>query len=104
MKWLYHSVAKEMWHIDRAPWRYLMPHISGGLAFGTIATLNSIMATEAGSAMSGTKAIAMGFLVGFFSDNAVAKLAEVADTLLGPTRRFTPPKHDGRQDGEGSRP
>src|SRR6266498_6151749 len=53
MKWLYHSVGKEMWHIDRSPWRYLTPHISGGLAFATIAILNSIMATESSPAMSG---------------------------------------------------
>src|SRR5437867_713614 len=53
MKWLYHSVAKGKWHIDRAPWRYLTPHISGGLAFSTVVILNSLLATEASSAMSG---------------------------------------------------
>src|SRR5262245_42135011 len=69
MKWLYHSVAKWSWNLDRAPWRYLTPHISGGLAFATVAILNSIIANEASSSMSGTKAVAIGFLVGFFSDN-----------------------------------
>jgi hypothetical protein len=102
MKWLYHSVGKEMWNIDRSPWRYLTPHISGGLAFATIAILNSIMAAESSPAMSGTKAIAMGFLVGFFSDNALAKLAEVAETLLGPSRKSAPPRLDAQGHGEGS--
>jgi hypothetical protein len=92
MKWLYHSVGKRMWHIDRAPWRYLIPHISGGLAFATVAILNSIIAPDQGTAMSGARALAIGFLVGFFSDNAVAKLTEVAETLLGPSRRFPSPK------------
>jgi hypothetical protein len=102
MKWLYHSVAKWSWNLDRAPWRYLTPHISGGLAFATIAILNSIVASEASSSMSGTKGIAIGFLVGFFSDNAIAKLAEVAETVLGPTRRFTSSKDD-RSDHRGSK-
>jgi hypothetical protein len=108
MKWLYHSVGKRIWHIDRAPWRYLTPHISGGLAFATVAILNSIVAPDQGTAMSGARAFAIGFLVGFFSDNAVAKLTEVAETLLGPSRRFPTPKpshptdseHDRRGDGE----
>ena len=52
--------------------------------------------------MSGTKAVAIGFLVGFFSDNALAKLAEVAETLLGPTRRFDVRKDD-RSDGKASK-
>jgi hypothetical protein len=85
MKWLYHSVAKQIWHVDRALWRYLTPHISGGLAFATVVILNSITATGQGATSSGGKTVAIGFLVGFFSDNAVAKLAEVARTLLGPS-------------------
>jgi len=87
MKWLYHGVAKQIWNLDRSLWRYLTPHISGGLAFAVAVTFASIIASEQGALISGTKAVAMGFLVGFFSDNAVAKLSEVAETLLGPTRR-----------------
>lgn len=87
LKWLYHSIAKTTWHADRAPWRYLTPHISGGLAFGTVAILNSFVSTGQSAAMSGTRTLAMGILVGLFSDNALAKLTEVAETLLGPTGR-----------------
>ena len=32
-KWLYHSVARQTWHMDRRIWRLFTPHISGGLAF-----------------------------------------------------------------------
>jgi hypothetical protein len=97
LKWLYHSVAKQLWNLDRCLWRYFTPHISGGLAFAITAIFNSILASDRGSFMSGTKTLAIGFLVGLFSDNALAKLAEVAETLLGPTRRFSSPKrhHNG---------
>ena len=87
MKWLYHSVAKTTWHVDRSPWRYLTPHISGGLAFATVTILNSLFATTQAAAVSGERALSMGILVGLFSDSALAKLSEVAETLLGATRR-----------------
>ena len=32
-KWLYHTVARQLWHLDRRIWRLFTPHISGGLAF-----------------------------------------------------------------------
>ena len=87
MKWQYHSVAKLMWHLDRRLWRYLTPHISGGLAFASFAIVGSFDA-HSSIASSAARAFSFGFLVGFFSDNALAKLAEVAETLLGPTKRF----------------
>jgi len=92
IKWLYHTVAKQLWNLDRCLWRYFTPHVSGGLAFATTAIFNSILASDRGSFMSGPKTVAIGFLVGFFSDNALAKLAEVAETLLGPSRRAGSPK------------
>jgi len=36
MKWLYHSVAKQLWNIDRRLWRYFIPVIAGSLAFAMI--------------------------------------------------------------------
>lgn len=100
MKWLYHVVAKGVWNVDRLLWRYLTPLISGGLAFATIAILNSIVAPEQGAAMSGTRAIAVGFLVGFFSDKALAKLYELAETLLGPAGKFDSSKHGQQRDSD----
>jgi hypothetical protein len=29
IKWMYHSVAKGLWHEDRCLWRILTPHLSG---------------------------------------------------------------------------
>ena len=87
MKWMYHTVAKQLWNLDRQLWRYFTPHISGGLAFVTIALMDSSEAFNPNIFASNERTVALGFLVGFFSDNALAKLAEIADTLFGPTRR-----------------
>lgn len=86
MKWLYHTVAKQEWHLDRRPWRYLTPLISGGLAFFTVAIVQSVSAFDPTVVSTNARSTAFGFLIGFFSDNALAKLAEVAETLLGRTR------------------
>jgi hypothetical protein len=88
-KWLYHSVAKQRWHEDRRLWRLFTPHLSGVLSFATFVTMISgllpmierkVIETEA-------MAVAIGFIVGYFSDTAVAKLSEVAETLFGSTRK-----------------
>lgn len=87
MKWLYHTVAKRTWHLDRRIWRYLTPLISGGLGFFTVAIVQSLSAFDPVVVSTNARTTAFGFLIGFFSDNALAKLAEVAETLLGRTRR-----------------
>ena len=88
IKWLYHSVAKQIWHQDRRLWRVFTPHISGGLAFVVVALISSGLlrvfdryATESKSLVFG-----LAFLVGYFSDNSIAKLAEVAGTIFGSVR------------------
>jgi len=88
IKWLYHSVARQSWHIDRRLWRLFIPHISAGLSCAVIALISSGLirifdhhATESPALVFG-----LAFLVGYFSDNTIAKLAEVAGTLFGPTR------------------
>lgn len=88
MKWLYHSVAKHIWNLDRRVWRFLTPYISGCLAFASIAIIDSFGVFNQSLLLSRGRSFAFGFLVGFFSDNAAAKLAEVAETLFGPTPRM----------------
>ncbi len=87
MKWLYHSVAKHIWNLDRRWWRYFTPVISGGLAFATILIVESFGVFDPNLVSTRARTSAFGFLVGLFSDNAMAKLAEVAQTLFGPTHR-----------------
>lgn len=88
VKWLYHSVARGWWNIDRRLWRIFTPHISGGLAFAVTALISSGMVSIFdGKAMdSHCGVIGFGFLVGYFSDSAIAKLYEIAETIFGTSR------------------
>jgi hypothetical protein len=88
IKWLYHSIAKQVWHLDRRLWRFFTPHISGGLAFIVIALISSglVRVFDRHAIESPPLVLGVAFLVGYFSDSTVAKLAEVADTLFGANR------------------
>lgn len=102
IKWLYHSVARNIWHQDRRLWRILTPHISGGLAFAMIALVSSgmfrIFSSEIIQSLS--LVVGMSFLVGYFSDSAVAKLTEIARTLFGSQRDIE--KHT-KKDSKGTK-
>jgi hypothetical protein len=89
LKWLYHSVAKGLWHQDRALWRFFTPHISGALAFSFVLLISSnlLRIFDQTTFTSSMSVAAVSFLVGYFSDSAIAKLAEIAETLFGTTRK-----------------
>lgn len=84
-KWLYHSVAHGWWHEDRRLWRLFTPHMSGALAFFAIALVSSGAVRLFDQAASDSTAflVGAGFLIGYFSDNAIAKLSEIARILFG---------------------
>jgi hypothetical protein len=86
-KWLYHTVARQLWHLDRRIWRLFTPHLSGGLAFVVVSLVSSniLKIFDSRAVESGPAIVGIAFLVGYFSDSAVAKLAEVAETLFGTT-------------------
>ena len=88
IKWLYHSVAKQIWHLDRRLWRVFTPHISGGLAFVVVALISSGLLRVFDRCATESKSLVFGlaFLVGYFSDNSIGKLAEVAGTIFGSVR------------------
>jgi len=85
VKWLYHVVAHGYWNRDRLLWRLFTPHISGGLAFAVIALVSSglFRIFDAAAASRNSTVVGLAFLVGYFSDSAVAKLTEIANTLFG---------------------
>jgi len=83
-KWLIHSVAKDTWNVDRWLWRVLTPIQSAGLAFITILLVNSqILSFVKPNELGIQYCYALGFLVGYFSDNAIGKMTEVAQVFFG---------------------
>lgn len=88
IKWLYHSVAKHIWNADRRLWRFFTPHLSGALAFVfvVLAASRLIAIFDAHAFRSVWVCFGLGFLVGYFSDSAVAKLSEIAQTLFGSSK------------------
>ena len=85
LKWLYHSVAKNIWNEDRRLWRLITPHISAALSFAFIVVISSHLLNifDIEALHKPTTIFGLGFLVGYFSDKAIAKLSEVAETVFG---------------------
>lgn len=85
LKWLYHSVAKNIWNEDRRLWRFFTPHISGGFSFAMVVLISSnlidVFDPEALNRL-GT-IFGIGFLTGYFTDYAIGKFSDVAKTLFG---------------------
>jgi hypothetical protein len=99
IKWLYHTVARKLWHIDRRLWRFFTPHISGALAFAVLALVASgaVKIFDSRATNSRQLIVGFGFLIGYFSDSAAAKLSDVAETLFGTSRskeKHRKDKHD----------
>jgi hypothetical protein len=100
-KWLYHAVAKGLWHQDRRLWRYLSPWISLGTTIGVWALIevgffNEVVPVDgSGAASVSTKtAIGAGFVIGYLSDQFLAKMKELTEVLFGQVERhFGPRKH-----------
>lgn len=61
MKWLYHSVAKQLWNIDRRLWRYFIPIISGSLSFAMILVTESFGFLDPNLVSTNARTTAFGF-------------------------------------------
>lgn len=102
VKWLYHSVARQIWHMDRRLWRLFTPHIGGVLAFAIVVLISSgiLRIFDPKAAESLPLVVGVAFLGGYFSDSTAAKLAEVAQSLFGASQAKE--KHrDGSMPGNG---
>lgn len=85
LKWLYHSVAHWRWNKDRRLWRLLAPHLSAALAFVFVCMVDSDMLVifEQEAIQKAPAIVSVSFLVGYFSDTALAKMLEIAMSLFG---------------------
>ena len=82
-KWLYHTVARGIWHIDRRIWRIVSPILSGVVALiFVIIFCSGIVSNSNVETYSIHKSCGIGFLVGYFSDNAIGKLSELANVFF----------------------
>lgn len=78
IKWFYKSISHGYWNEDRIYWRFFTPIISLSFAF----CLACIFEDNIIKLGSGFSASTIGFLAGYFSDEAVGKMAEVAKVLF----------------------
>jgi hypothetical protein len=88
LKWWYHSIAKGIWNFDRFAWRIAVPLQAAVVSmFMHVLFKSDLLGILNPAAMDRIHNIlAFGFLVGYFSDSAVAKLAEIAESLFGASR------------------
>jgi len=76
MKYFYRVVARGLWNEDRVYWRFFSPLVA--IALSVI--MAAIMIKDVTS--SSSLAITIGFLTGYFSDEAVSKMYDVACVLF----------------------
>lgn len=84
-KWLYHSVAKEVWNIDRRLWRFFTPMLSAGAAL-TVVVLSAggvIPLFGKDLVRTGPGALGVALLVGYFSDRTFSMLERMASQQFG---------------------
>ena len=82
MKYLYRVVARGYWHQDRRLWRLQSPFIAFGVSFA-FATLIEGRFMPVWSHTGGAAIVGLGFLIGYFADDATGKLHEIASILFG---------------------
>ncbi len=85
LKWMYHSVAKGIWNVDRCLWRIIVPFNSSmvslftGLLFASgVVPFLKIEAFDNYYVLLG-----YGFVFGYFSDNILAALQNLAKKAFG---------------------
>jgi len=95
-KWLYHSIGRGFWHSDRLWWRILSPMVSASVAVGFIWIIDAELIAIFNKKAAQNTPVILGtsFLIGLFSDGAIAKLSEIADVLFGTTTKKFSAKDD----------
>ena len=82
MKYFYRVVARGWWNQDRRIWRLLSPLISAIIAL-MIGILIEASFITTGKVLNGPTIVSIGFLAGYFADEAVGKMYEIANVIFG---------------------
>ena len=85
LKWLYHSVAKGLWNQDRCLWRIIVPFNSAAISLftGFLFASGSIPFLQNESFEDLYTLLGFGFVFGYFSDNILAALQNLARQVFG---------------------
>ena len=97
IKYLYKVVARGRWNLDRRLWRVFSPFISGGLALAIGTLIDSGIFGLAVKSPTASSYLSLGFVSGYFADNALAKMQEIAETIFGTPERHKPPQSKSQQ-------
>jgi hypothetical protein len=84
LKWLVHACATGKWHLDRRPWRLIVPLLGGVYSCVMLTLLDAGMfghSPDASRPLAVSAALA--FLVGYFSDGVSGLLSNIANAVFG---------------------
>jgi magnesium-transporting ATPase (P-type) len=82
MKHFYRMVARGGWHQDRRIWRIMSPFIAMVIAI-IIGAMLDIGIIPYKKPLTGATIMVIGFLAGYFADEAVGKMYEIAKVIFG---------------------
>ena len=82
IKFFYRVVARGFWHQDRRIWRIMSPILAMILAFATGTLIDANLFAIRGPT-STPAFVSIGFLTGYFADQANAKMCEIAAVIFG---------------------
>jgi len=85
LKWLYHSVAKGLWNRDRVLWRLIVPFNSATVSIftGFLFSSGAVPFLKNEALDTPLMTLAFGFIFGYFSDNILAALQNLAQKIFG---------------------
>lgn len=83
MKFFYHTIAKGYWNQDRLAWRLLSPFIAVSMAFIVTLVVDEGIIDAFDLETTWKNYIIIGFLSGYFADDAARKMKDIATVIFG---------------------
>jgi len=89
MKYFYRVIARRYWTQDRRYWRILSPFISMAIAFviGCMIYAGILNSGKPDSGFKKSWGVAFGFFSGYFADEAVGKMYDIATMIFGKNKK-----------------